>query len=638
MASPATDVFLSYKAEDRARLDPLVKALEAEGFSVWWDAHIGGGTNWHEDIERHLDAAKCVLVAWSKRSVGRDGQFVRDEARRAQRRDAYLPVCLDAVDPPLGFGEIQVLSLKGWKGNRSDPRFQAVADAVRGHVSGEEVARPPVHFDGPRVSRRAAIGGSAGIAALTVAGGGWLLLKPSAVNAKRIAVMPFDNLSGDPRQAYFAEGIAEELRGALSRAGLEVIGRASSRAAQDMDAKSAAAELGVANILTGSVRRSPKMVRISAQLVRGSDGVQRWAQSYDRTPGDEIKIQMDIASSVAQALSLALGQAGQAALRLGGTLNTAAQDLFMRSRERARTASGAEEMRDSVLLAERAIAKDPNYADAYRLKSQNLESYTALYATTAADRSEGLARAEAAARHALALAPGLGTAYAGLAFIEADRLNFSKALQYSERGFARSPDNLSVLSQVSQFELLFGDAQKALEISDRKLALDPLDARTYSERALMLSVLGRSTEALQAARKALQLAPRDVLANNLIGDCLLLMNRVDEARAQYAKTPAENPGRLTGEALVAARTHDRARMEEIVARMRKLFGAGAAYQYGEIYAQAGDADRAFAELDTAVRMNDPGLVALRSDSFMKPIKADPRFKALLKRLNFPNLS
>jgi hypothetical protein len=88
----ATDVFISYKAEDRARLKPLVDALEAEGFAVWWDAHIGGGTNWHEDIEDHLNSAKCVIVAWSKRSISHDGHFVRDEARRAQRRGTYLAV------------------------------------------------------------------------------------------------------------------------------------------------------------------------------------------------------------------------------------------------------------------------------------------------------------------------------------------------------------------------------------------------------------------------------------------------------------------------------------------------------------------------------------------------------------------
>src|SRR5262245_38930662 len=177
MMGPPTDVFVSYKAEDRARLAPLVAALEAEGFTVWWDAHIGGGTNWHEDIEEHLNAAKCVIVAWSKRSIGHDGHYVRDEARRAQKRDAYVPICFDGVEPPLGFGEIQALSLKGWKGGRSDHRFRAVADAVRSHVTGERVSRAHVRFDQPRLSRRTAIGGGIGIGAIALAGaGGWLLL------------------------------------------------------------------------------------------------------------------------------------------------------------------------------------------------------------------------------------------------------------------------------------------------------------------------------------------------------------------------------------------------------------------------------------------------------------------------------
>ena len=115
----ATDVFVSYKAEDRARLRPLIAALEGEGFTVWWDTHIGGGAHWREDIQQHLDAAKCVIVVWSKRSIGPAGDFVRDEASRARKRGASLPVILDAVEPPLGFGEVQAISLKGWRGGRT---------------------------------------------------------------------------------------------------------------------------------------------------------------------------------------------------------------------------------------------------------------------------------------------------------------------------------------------------------------------------------------------------------------------------------------------------------------------------------------------------------------------------------------
>ncbi len=137
------DVFISYKAEDRGRLKPLVAALEAEGFDVWWDAHIGGGTNWREEIQQHLDGARCVIVAWSQRSVSAEGRFVRDEASFAQQAGSYVPIKIDAVKPPLGFGETQALDFIGWKGKRSDPRFLALFAAVNAHLTGDApVVRP----------------------------------------------------------------------------------------------------------------------------------------------------------------------------------------------------------------------------------------------------------------------------------------------------------------------------------------------------------------------------------------------------------------------------------------------------------------------------------------------------------------
>jgi hypothetical protein len=107
-------VFVSYKSEDRERLRPLVEALETEGFDVWWDARIEAGVAWRDSIEQQLESALCVVVAWTERSVGPEGRFVRDEAGRALSRGAYLPVLLDAVRLPIGFGEVQALSLVGW--------------------------------------------------------------------------------------------------------------------------------------------------------------------------------------------------------------------------------------------------------------------------------------------------------------------------------------------------------------------------------------------------------------------------------------------------------------------------------------------------------------------------------------------
>ncbi len=182
-----SDVFVSYKAEDRTRVRPLVEALEADGLSVWWDAHIGGGDEWRETIARNLDDARCVVVVWSKRSIGPEGHFVRDEATRALRRHAYLPVRIDKVDPPLGFGETQAISLAGWKGNRSDPRYLSVLAGAQAMLGLAPVSRGA---DGRGIDRRMVVGGGAALAAAAAAGG-WLLMKPGTASANSIAVLPF---------------------------------------------------------------------------------------------------------------------------------------------------------------------------------------------------------------------------------------------------------------------------------------------------------------------------------------------------------------------------------------------------------------------------------------------------------------
>jgi hypothetical protein len=120
-----------------------------------------------------------------------------------------------------------------------------------------------------------------------------------------------------------------------------------------------------------------------------------------------------------------------------------------------------------------------------------------------------------------------------------------------------------------------------------------------------------------------------------IAACLILMNRPAEARAEFSKAPADDPFRLTGEAILSARSRDTAGAERIIDRMRELFGSAASFQYAQIYAQAHESDRAFAELDKALSVKDPGLQTLKVDPFLDPIRSDPRFAALLKRLNFP---
>ena len=634
MTTPAADVFISYKAEDRSRLEPLVAALEAEGLMVWWDARIGGGANWRHEIERHLDAARCVLVAWSKRSVAPEGHFVRDEAARAMRLGTYLPIKLDAVDPPLGFGEVQALSLQGWTGKASDPRLKDVIEAVRARLSGNEPVFGPVSRGSAAVSRRALVGAAVAAGTAVTAGAGWLLLKPEPKRTKRIAVMPFANLSSDPEQDYFSDGIAEELRAALARIGLEVVGRASSVAVKDLDAKAAAAKLKAAHLLTGSVRRSSSLIRISAQLIDGANGVERWAQSYDRAPGDSIRIQTDIAANVARALSIALGQDLQAALTLGGTTDSVAQDLVFRARQRRVTAGSREEFDQALRLADSAIARDSQYAAAHVERSMVLITISENFPADE-DVANLVAQAERSARQAARIAPRLGASHVALARIAYGRLDLAGIVRETENALALSPDDPGVLLEAATTMATFGRTEEALRLSDRLLALDGLAARAYARRSLVMLLARRYREAIAAVERAEAISPGNPARFAVAGDAWLLLGRPDRARTQYEKMPADDYLRMTGEAMVAARTGDRAGAEEALSRLGKAYGTAVSYQVAAIHAQLGDKDPAFAELDKALTLKDPGLVGLRTDPFLDPLRKDPRFAALVSRLAFP---
>jgi serine/threonine-protein kinase len=631
-----SDVFVSYKAEDKRRVKPLVDALEAEGYSVWWDEQIGGGAQWRHTIESELNSAKCVIVAWSKRSVGEEGTFVQDEATRAQQRHVYVPVLIDKVHLPLGFGETQALPLVGWHGNRSDPRYEAVLAAVR-RCMGGKVRRRGRAVAPSGVDRRAVIAGGA-VATAAVAGiGGWAFLKPSSASAARsIAVLPFANLSGDPSQDYFSEGIAEELRSALSRlADLKVVGRTSSEAVGKEDAETAAKKLGVVNILTGSVRRTPSVVRVAAQLVDGRTGLERWSEVYDRAPGDAIKIQTDIAQNVAQALSIALGGGASSSLTIGGTSNAEAHNLLLQSRQ-AMDQRTKEDTDRAIALVSEAIRLDPGYADAYARKALYLMRRGNSYASNGAELTRYRAAAIPFAKKALELAPKSAVGHFAWAVIYQNQFNIGAAWSQVQQVVQLAPGDADYLSFYSYFVSRLGNQAESLRAADKVLELNPLDADSYSNKVGALFDARRYSEAVAFAKETKRKSPDLFHEPLLLGICLVMVGRQQEAQEQFAMGKPDQWERLAGEAVAFARGGDKAAVEQKVQRMQQLFGDAASYQYAEIFAQAGDKQRALAALDSAWAIRDGGLINIRVDPFLDPIRNEPRFQAIVKRMNFPS--
>jgi len=627
-----SDIFVSYKAEDRRRVEPLVRALEADGFNVWWDTQIAAGAEWREDIQAHLDSARCVLVIWSKRSVGREGRFVRDEADRAQRRGTYLPVRIDNVEPPLGFGELHAIALQGWKGKRDSAAYRSLVEAIRAVMAGEAPQIATEH--GASISRRSALIGGGATVAVIAAVGGWELFKPGkAAAANNIAVLPFANLSGDPRQDYFSAGIAEELRSSLSLLqGLKVAGRISSEAVRNQDAATAARRLRVANILTGSVRRGPGMVRVTSQLIDGKNGLEKWSASYDRPEGNVLAIQSDIAQNVVAALSVELGSAGVKALTVGGSTNAEAHDLYLRATTQVQNDDSEASLKEANALLDAAIAKDPQFAKAFAAKSRNL-SYLADVGHTPKETADGYANAVAAGRRAIALAPRLPDGYAAVADALYGQRKIAEAMKQIDMGSSFAPNDLQLLQSAVIAFVAGGQTRRAVDYANRMIDIDPLNPLSHRRRYYALFYDRQYDACIAEAQQTLKLAPGLALPPYFIALSLIMKRQPKEAQRYLEMLPSDLTVRLAGEAIVASKLGDRPLSNNKLDALQAGYGDAASYQFAEVYAQRDEPERAFAALERGFKVNDPGLNTLTVDPLFDPIRSDPRFEDMTRRVD-----
>ena len=494
--------------------------------------------------------------------------------------------------------------------------------------------------DSPGVNRRAVLAGG-GVATAAVAGiAGWRVFNSGAGSPSgSIAVLPFANLTGDSSQGYFSDGIAEELRNALSRiSGLKVVGRTSSEAVRENDAKIAARKLGVWNVLTGSVRQSSSTIRVSAQLVDGHDGVEKWSENYDRAPGDAIKIQTEIAESVANALRITLGVAGRAALAVGGTANPQAQELVFRSRNVANR-GGAADLKAALVLVDQAIALDPHYAEAVVQKALLLNSYANSYSQGTEQLFALRAEALRWGNRAYVLAPDFAGAPHALAEINRNLLKLRTALAEYRRALRLAPGAAAIIRDYAEFLSCLGRAGESLRLADDAVALDRLSPRSHQARVNVLNAQRKFAETSEYTKGIRQRSPD--LFTGPVGHAyaLIFLNRATEALEVLSDLalPGNDPfSRSIGEALIYARGGKRAETEAKLALIKRDFGDAGSYQYGMVYSQLGDNDRAFAALDRAWEIRDSGLSLMKVDAFLDPIRADTRFDALVRRVDFPD--
>jgi len=457
--------------------------------------------------------------------------------------------------------------------------------------------------------------------------------EPFSPPSNSVAVLPFINMSNDPRQEYFSEGISEELLNSLSRVNeLQVAARTSSFSfkGRQTDITTIARSLNVRSILEGSVRRSGRTIRITAQLNDALTGFHVWSQTYDRNLGDVLQLQREIAESVTRALKVTLLGDVATKIGLGGTRNPAALDAYLRASKAYWTHRSGQDIRTAIAAFSEAIRLDPDYALAYSGRSL-AEMYLA---GTADIPAEPLAKAESDARQAVALAPDLGEGHIALAGVYVLQLRFTPASEEYDRALALAPGSARVLRDCGGSAIDMGRGDAGLAILRRAVLLDPLNPESYAALGVGLYTLRRYSEAIAAYKEAEVLKGDSPEWGYAYGYAYYLLGDLQSARTSCDKDPDPDDKLFC----LAVVDHKQGRDPDAQARLSHLKAShrdGGAYQYAEIYAQWGDIARALQWLDTAMRLHDPGLAGLKMDPFMDPLRKEPRFQAIERALNFP---
>jgi TolB-like protein/Tfp pilus assembly protein PilF len=645
-AGKPTTVFVSYARDDRKRALPVIELLEAAGFSVWWDGLLEGGERFFETTAAALDGARAVVVLWSKTSVA--SHWVHDEATAARDRRVLVPLSIDGSEPPLGFRQFQVIDISRSRMKPGDAEADRVVRAVAAlHDAAPVAAVKPVARPVARgVDRRLMIGG--GVAAVAAAAGlAWWRggFAGVAADANSIAVLPFVNLSGDPAQSYFSDGLASEVRTELARNPmLQVAAQASSNKFRDRgeDAKTIASTLGVAYLLDGSIRRAGDTLRIAAELIDGRSGFSKWAQSFDRPLADVFAVQAEIARAVTAALSAEVGgqQAADAAAAPanGTTTNIVAFDAFLRGRDLFE--QGASEATDRAALAkfDAAIAADPDYGLAHAWRSRTLTVIANQYSQGAARRAIYDA-ALAAGQRATQVAPQSADAWSALGFVLFNgRMQAQAAAGPYDRSFELGSGDADVLSRYALFCARIGRFDKARTAMARSAALDPLNGRTVRLQGEVEFVARRFGQAIPLLERALQINPNMAVVRSALGACKFLLGDLAGAEAAYAAEPNKLFGN-TGLAIVRQAMGRNAEAARALAQLIADHGDNSLYQQAQVAAQWGktmpaEAVRVMPILLAAQAEGDAGIMYARNDPFLDPVRSDPAFKRLLNTLGF----
>lgn len=448
-----------------------------------------------------------------------------------------------------------------------------------------------------------------------------------ATSARSIAVLPFADLSQEKDQAYMSDGLAEELLNLLTKVPrLRVIARTSSFSFKDksVDVATIAKALDVDHVLQGSVRRSGKRIRISAQLIRAQDSAQVWSETYDRDDDDVFAVQDEIAAAVVGQLKIKL---------MGEPPHTQKTDpqayaLFLKARQAGRRGD-AQGLDQAVTLYRQAIDIDPRYAPAWVGLSSN---YANQANSGLRPMDEGFRLAREAVDKALEIDPEFARAHAQMGYIAMSHIgDLQLAASHLERALVLAPDDTGVILNAARLAQALSRVDQATAFDQLVIARDPVNARAHYNLGVDYLYSGRVDDAIASWQTTIALSPGFIGAWYNIGTAQLSRGQNEAALASFQKEPSE-VWRLIGLPMAYHALGKKAESDAALAKLTAEHASDSAYNIAYVHGFRGEDNLAFQWLEKAIAYQDTGLSDVAFEPAFAGIRQDPRWTRMLRKL------
>ena len=507
------DVFVSYARSDKARVAPLVSAIEAKGWSVWWDPEIDPGQEFDRRIAAELKAAAAILVVWTPASV--ESRWVRGEAREGAERGILVPLRFEGAELPIDVRALHTTDFDDWREDPQSPQGREVMRAL-----GEILARQGAGQSKPVKADSVQLAPTIG---------------PARVS---ICVLPFANMSGDPEQEHFSDGITEDIITELSRWRLlSVRSRSASFRYRGVavDMKQVARELNVRYIVEGSVRRMGERIRITAQLIDAETGSHIWGEKFDRDLAGVFSVQDHVVQTIVSTLVGRVQASDVERARRKPPASLTAYEYVLKAN--ALPWDDPDGAAEATRLLEAAIKIDPGYGFAHAVLAGL--RWDRWY-NDPSDSDAGLQEAYALAKRAIELDKNDSTCFSMLGHVCLRRRSFDQALQYARRAIELNPTNPWNRADLGSVLIYLGQAEEALVSFKHAREIDPYFDEPWYWRAMgqAYMILHRYGEALEMFDQ-MPARPHRTLA--LMAGCHARLNDTDRAKASAAECLANKP-------------------------------------------------------------------------------------------------